>query len=279
MTTYRLTMSYDGASFSGFQRQSAEDLVTVQGLLEATYAELFGERIKLHGAGRTDAGVHARAQVAHLASTRRIPPERLQYALNRALPPTLVITDVRLAADGFHARKSAIGKWYSYRIYNAQTPPALGHGYFTHIPQPLDRDLFEAALAKFVGHYDFEGFCGRGATVQTFDRTLYLAKCCVDAREPAWWQVHFVGDGFLRKMVRNLIGTAADIALGRRPLSAIDMALASGDRSQAGPTAPAEGLTMEEVFYEAAELETRLAQLAALPQDRVGPLLADPLEN
>lgn len=277
MTVYKLTMSYDGAGFSGFQRQSDEDLLTVQGLLEATFSELFGERVKLHGAGRTDAGVHARAQIAHVCSARTIPPERLRYALNRALPPSLVITDVSVADAGFHARKCAIGKWYSYRIYNAQTPPALGHGYFTHIPQPLDRELFEEALACYLGHHDFEGFCGRGATVQTFDRTLYLAKCCVDRCDPAWWQVHFVGDGFLRKMVRNLIGTAVDIALGRRPLSAIERALTSGDRSQAGPTAAACGLTMEEVFYEEATLTERLAQLERLPDDRVAPLLADPL--
>lgn len=272
MTTYKLTMSYDGASFAGFQRQSDEALVTVQGLLEQTIAELFGTPVQIHGAGRTDAGVHARAQVAHFSFDRSIPAERLRYALNRALPPSLVVNDAEVVDAAFHARKSAIGKWYSYRIYNGQTPPALGHGYFTHIPQPMDRDLFAAALAEMVGTHNFEGFCGRGATVKTFVRTLYLAKLCIDAQHPAWWQIHFVGDGFLRKMVRNLVGTAVDIALGRRPLDCVAEALATRDRSKAGPTAPAAGLTMEAVFYDHAVLAAQLDTLRALPSDHVAPL-------
>lgn len=103
-------------------------------------------------------------------------------------------------------------------------------------------------------------------------RTLYLAKLCIDARHPEWWQIHFVGDGFLRKMVRNLVGTAADIALGRRPLSCVADALATRDRSKAGPTAPAAGLTMEAVFYDQAVLAAQLDTLRALPSDHVAPL-------
>lgn len=272
MSVYKLTMSYDGASFAGFQRQSDENLVTVQGLLEETLTTLFKTPVQIHGAGRTDAGVHARAQVAHFAMDRNIPAERLCYALNRALPPYLVVSEAEIVAPTFHARKSALGKWYSYRIFNAQTPPALGHGYFTHIPLAMDRGLFEAALQKMTGAHNFEGFCGRGATVKTFERTLYLAKLCVDERHPAWWQIHFVGDGFLRKMVRNLVGTATDIALGRRPLSCIDDALATRDRSKAGPTAPADGLVMEEVFYDEATLQARLQALSAASEHHVAPL-------
>lgn len=262
-------MSYDGAAFFGFQRQSDEKLPTVQGTLEQTFAELFGERITIHGAGRTDAGVHARAQVAHFASSREIPAERLMYALNRALPAALVISQIEDVNASFHARKSAIGKWYSYHIYNAQTPPALGHGYFTHVPLAMDAVLFSQALAKVVGHHQFEGFCGRGATVKTYDRTLYLAKLRTDG---PWWHVDVVGDGFLRKMVRNLVGTAIDIALGRRALACVDEALATGDRSKAGPTAAPDGLIMEEVFYAQARLDACLAQLAA--QDAETPGLA-----
>lgn len=274
MTTYKLTMSYDGAQFAGFQRQSDENLLTVQGLLEETIGTLFKTPVHIHGAGRTDAGVHARAQVAHFSMERAIPAERLRYALNRALPPFLVVSEAEEVDAAFHARKSAIGKWYSYRIYNGQTPPALGHSYFTHIPQPMDRALFAAALQQMTGAHNFEGFCGRGATVKTFDRTLYLAKLCVDAEHPAWWQVHFMGDGFLRKMVRNLVGTAADIALGRRPLACVEEALATRDRSKAGPTAPAEGLVMEEVFYDSERLQACLDTLTAAAEDRVAPLYA-----
>lgn len=272
LTVYKLVMSYDGSDFSGFQRQSDENLRTVQGELESTFATLFGEQVNVHGAGRTDAGVHARAQVAHLQTTRTIPAERLQYAMNRALPPSLVLTGVEEVDASFHSRKSAIGKWYSYRIYNGQTPPAMGHGYFTHVPIPMDRSLFEQALEKTVGYHNFQGFCGRGATVLTFDRTLYLAKVCV---ENNWWQVHVVGDGFLRKMVRNLVGTAIDVALGRRPLSCVDDALATGNRSKAGPTAAADGLTMEEVFYREEDLQACIERLKVLSGDRVGSLFEE----
>lgn len=277
MTTYKLTMTYDGSFFAGFQRQSDEQLVTVQGLLEQTIAALFGASVHIHGAGRTDAGVHARAQVAHFHFTRQIPAERLCYALNRALPPALVIRQAEVVDDAFHARKHAVGKWYSYRIYNAQTPPALGHGYFTHIPQPMNPVLFRQALAQMVGHHNFEGFCGRGATVKTFERTLYLAKLCIDDNNPAWWQIHFVGDGFLRKMVRNLVGTAVDIALERRPLRCVQEALATHQRSKAGPTAPADGLTMEEVFYDPACLQTCVTTLAERPETVVVPLCGEDL--
>lgn len=272
LNTYKLVMSYDGSDFSGFQRQSDVNLRTVQGVLEDTYGSLFGEKVTFHGAGRTDAGVHARAQVAHLHTSRKIPAERLQYAMNRALPPSLVLSDVCEVDESFHARKSALGKWYSYRIYNAQTPPAMGHGYFTHIPIPMDRVLFEEALQKTVGYHNFQGFCGRGATVLTFDRTLYLAKVCV---ENHWWQIHVVGDGFLRKMVRNLVGTAIDVALGRRALSCVDEALETGLRTKAGPTAAADGLTMEAVFYEQNTLNECIERLERLPKNRVGSLFGD----
>lgn len=272
MSTYKLVMSYDGSAYSGFQRQSDENLRTVQGVIEETFETLFSERVTIHGAGRTDAGVHARAQVAHLQTSRNITAERLQYAMNRALPPSLVLRAVSVVDDDFHARKSAIGKWYSYRIFNAQTPPAMGHGYFTHVPISMDRSLFEAALAKTVGYHNFQGFCGRGATVLTFDRTLYLAKVCV---ENNWWQVHFVGDGFLRKMVRNLVGTAIDVALGRRPLDCVDEALETGLRTKAGPTAAADGLTMEAVFYEESDLDACMKRIEALPTNRVGSLFGD----
>lgn len=272
MKSFKLVMSYDGSEYSGFQRQSDESLRTVQGVIEETFESLFGESVTIHGAGRTDAGVHARAQVAHFSTNREIPAERLQYAMNRALPASLVLTEVEEVNQDFHSRKCALGKWYSYRIYNGQTPPAMGHGYFTHVPIPMDRELFEAALEKIVGYHNFQGFCGRGATVLTFDRTVYLMKVCV---ENNWWQIHFVGDGFLRKMVRNLVGTAIDVALGRRPLTCVDEALATGERTKAGPTAAADGLTMEQVFYNEAELQACIKKLEVTASNRVGSLFGE----
>jgi tRNA pseudouridine38-40 synthase len=267
MTTFKLTMTYDGSCYYGFQRQKEADRPTVQGILEEALSFILNEPVTIHGAGRTDAGVHARAQVAHFHTDRSISAASLVYALNRALPDSLVVTDACLVDDHFHARKCAIGKWYSYRIYNGAFPPAIGHQYFAHVPQPIDEALLRQALTEFCGPHCFKGFCGRGSSVQSYDRTLYLAHLLI-SEDRRWWQIHFVGDGFLRKMVRNLVGTALDISLGRRPMTIIAEALVSGDRRKAGKTAAAQGLVMERVFYDAQDLNRTIERIRAmtLPQ-------------
>lgn len=263
MTTFKLTMSYDGSCYYGFQRQKEENRPTIQGTLEQALSFLLNEPVIIYGAGRTDAGVHARAQVAHFHTERAISAHSLVYALNRALPPSLVITDACQVNENFHARKCAIGKWYSYRIYNGAFPPAIGHQYFTHVPQPIDERLFRQALSHFCGRHCFKGFCGRGSSVQSYDRTLYVARALVDD-DHRWWQIHFVGDGFLRKMVRNLVGTAVDISLERRPMDIITQALESGDRTKAGKTAAAQGLVLEKVFYDVDDLDQTICRINAM---------------
>lgn len=273
MSTFMLTLSYDGSSFHGFQRQKKKEIPTVQGTLEEALCLVLQENIIVYGAGRTDAGVHARAQVAHIQTDCSISADSLMYALNRALPPSLVICHSELVDDSFHARKCAVGKWYSYRLFNGSLPPALGHQYFACVTQPLDEALFRQSLNQMIGNHWFKGFCGHGSSVKSYDRTLYLAKPLVDVHRQ-WWEIHFVGDGFLRKMVRNMVGTAIDVALHRKPLSCIDETIRSGDRRKAGKTAAPEGLTLEAVFYEQNQLEGVIRDLNAMdsPSNKVVPV-------
>lgn len=247
MGTYKLVMSYDGSRFAGFQRQSMDARPTIQGVVEDLLQTTFQETVTLHGSGRTDAGVHARAQVCHISLTANIPPDRLRYALNRQLPDDIVITEVSMAPHGFHARKCAVGKTYSYTIYNGRIPPALGHAYYTHVPQKMDAALFEEALSPLLGHHNFQGFCGRRSSIKSYDRTLLGWQLAV---QDDWWHITFIGDGFLRKMVRNIVGSAIDIATGHKSRDIIKNALVSQDRCDAGHTAPAKGLVLEEVFYD-----------------------------
>lgn len=257
MQRMKLTLEYDGSQFAGFQRQANESIRTVQGVLEARLALLLNEKIVIHGAGRTDGGVHARGQVAHMDTSRNITPQRLRYALSRNLPPDLVVREVEAVDETFHARKCALGKWYSYHLYNGRPPHAIGHMYVTYETQPIDEVLLKNAIGQVVGRHDFRGFCGRGATVQTFERTIYRAEVL---RDGDWLSVHFVGDGFLRKMVRNIVGSALDVATGRRSSDTVQKALSSGDRTKAGTTAPAQGLYLESVFYDQEALDRAKAE-------------------
>lgn len=250
MHRIKLTMSYDGTHFSGFQRQRNAPR-TIQGVFEDVFAQTFNENVVLHGSGRTDAGVHARNQVAHIDVQRAIPTDRMLYALNRLLPKDLVLLAAEKVTHDFHARKSALGKAYSYRIFNGRIPPALGFRYFCHVPQPLDAVLMRESLQAILGFHSFQGFCAHGSSVKSFDRTIYAVD--LDIKD-AWWTVRIIGDGFLRKMVRNLVGSAMDIAGGRKSLAIMRQALMSGQRCDAGQTAPAAGLFLDHVFYEQAEM-------------------------
>lgn len=245
LPTVKLVLSYDGTGFSGFQRQENAER-TVQGVFETVFSKTFHEQVVLHGSGRTDAGVHARRQVAHITIRQEIPPDRIRYALNRCLPKDLVVVEAEEAPRGFHARKSAVGKAYSYRIFNGRVPPAIGHAYFCHIPQPLDRALMIQSLCAVLGHHSFKGFCAHGSSVKTFERTVHAVDLDIADH---WWTIRVLGDGFLRKMVRNIVGSAIDVAGRRKPPALMTNTLASGLRSHAGQTAPPEGLFLDNVFY------------------------------
>jgi tRNA pseudouridine38-40 synthase len=247
MRTLKLTLQYDGTDYVGWQRQPTG--VSVQALLEDAVAPIAGQHVTLHGAGRTDAGVHALAQVASVGLDTALPAPTIARAINAVLPPDVRVLGVEDTSESCHARFSARSKTYEYRIVNAPLVSAFLYRYVWHVPQPLDVDAMRAAAAPLVGTHDFAGFQGAGSPVATSQRTILA----LDLEEGGGFDLPLVirvtGDGFLRHMVRNIVGTLVEVGIGRwdpwRLLSVLD----SRDRTQAGPTAPAQGLFLAHVTY------------------------------
>jgi tRNA pseudouridine38-40 synthase len=249
--TIRLLIQYDGTGFVGWQRQ--ESGTSIQGLIEEALARIEGSPVTLHGAGRTDAGVHAAGQVASARLTTSLDDATLARALNANLPPSIRVFDVATVADDFHARFSARSKTYEYRIWNGAAVPPFLRQFVWHVPQPLAIDLIQQGADALVGEHDFAAFQGTGGTVHTTVRTVTSARWIPDkARLPvegALLTFEMRGEGFLRHMVRAVTGTLVEIGLGRRASDDIPRLLASRDRSQAGRTAPACGLFLMKVDY------------------------------
>jgi tRNA pseudouridine38-40 synthase len=246
MPTFKLTLEYDGAAFAGWQTQR-EGLRTAQGELMRALTEIASGTVRLMGAGRTDRGVHAEGQVASAALETRLDAETLRRALNAKLPPDLAVLSAELRHDSFDARRDALGKRYRYQLWNGELPSPLRAPRFHHVREPLDLAALEAAAALLVGNHDFASFRGAGSAVKTNLRTL--ERIDVLGASGAEIRIGFEGDGFLRHMVRNLVGTLVEIGLGRRAPAWASEVLAARDRAAAGPTAPAYGLTLEFVRY------------------------------
>jgi tRNA pseudouridine38-40 synthase len=250
---WKLVLAYDGTDFHGWQVQPG--LATIQGELAAAIERICGERTLPQGSGRTDAGVHALAQVASVALQSPIPPANFQRALNRKLPSAIRVLHAEHAAEDFHARHSAFAKQYEYRIYRGEIcPPHLAR-YVYATPQPLDIDAMQQAAPLVIGTHDFSSFAASDpdrATRMAADpdldniRTLTLS---------AWHQEGDLlrytvrGDGFLHHMVRNLVGTFLEVGRARRRIADIPELIASRNRAAAGATAPARGLFLHSVFY------------------------------
>ncbi len=240
----RMIVEYDGTHYSGWQRQKQDP--SVQQTLEDAMARLFGQPITLHGAGRTDAGVHARGMVCHFDCQTRIPPERIAYALNFALPRDVRVKRSEQAADDFHARFDAVGKWYRYAIYNHPQAGALNRLYVAHVPFHLEVDAMQRALAHLPGTHDFAAFAASGSTVKNTVRTIdgaFLQK------QDETLTLDVIGNGFLYNMVRIIAGTLLDVGKGKLPEDVFAQMIQSGDRVRGGTTAPAHGLTLMQVFY------------------------------
>lgn len=263
MPTFRITVSYDGTDFNGWQRQP--DGTSIQGLLEEALRELDGRDVAVAGAGRTDAGVHALAQVAAFALERTIAPDALVRAVNVRLPESVRVLDAAPVDAAFHPRFDARAKHYRYRIWNARVLSPFERRYAWHIIDRLDVGAMNAAAALLVGTHDFAAFCGTGSDAATTVRTILssrIAECgvrsnCGSDHESAFRSpqsaliVYEVsGDGFLRYMVRNIVGSLVEIGCGRFPPSWLGEVLASRDRTKAGRTAPAPGLFLVGVKYE-----------------------------
>jgi tRNA pseudouridine38-40 synthase len=244
MRTIKLTVAYDGTEFVGWQRQGKG--VSVQGLIEEALAAIEGAPVTLHGAGRTDSGVHAVGQVATARVTSPIGDTRLARALNAHLPESIRVTGLTTVPDDFHARFSAVSKAYEYRIWNARTQPPFIRLYAWHIMEPLDVAAMREGTRAIVGEHDFAAFRSARGINHTTVREITSAAWTADG--PAL-TFAIEGKGFLRYMVRSLVGTLVEIGRGaRRPGEMADL-LASRDRSSAGRTAPALGLFLMKVDY------------------------------
>lgn len=254
---WKLTLAYDGTDFHGWQIQPG--LATIQGELSSAIERVSGERTLPQGSGRTDAGVHALAQVASVALEAPIPPENLLRALNRALPAAIRVLEAQHAEPSFHARHLAVGKQYEYRIYRGEIcPPALAR-YVYALSWPLDIAAIEAAAPLVLGTHDFSSFAAvdpdrttRMSHSQDIDNVRTLTHS-------VWHQdgdllIYTVrGNGFLHHMVRNLVGTFLEIGRGQRTSEELPELIAARDRNLAGATAPARGLFLHSVSYAASE--------------------------
>ncbi|HWS99971.1 MAG TPA: tRNA pseudouridine(38-40) synthase TruA [Pyrinomonadaceae bacterium] len=247
---YRLTLQYDGTDFHGWQVQSGER--TVQGELARVLALLEGDEVIVHGAGRTDAGVHAEEQVASVRLRREMEPGRLRAALNGNLARDVRVVEASVAAEDFHARYSARGKTYVYRISNAPVMSPFLARYALHEARPLDTERMRRAARLFLGEHDWTAFSAAQSEARTRVRTVteLEVKETAGARgRGRLIEIEASADGFLRYMVRSIAGTLHAAGRGETDEETIGRAINIGDRSLAGATAPAHGLTLMRVHY------------------------------
>jgi tRNA pseudouridine38-40 synthase len=244
MKIIRLVVEYDGTRFAGWQWQA--NGLSVQEVVEGALAQLLGTFVRVHVAGRTDAGVHARGQVLHFRTDRQLPMVAYRAGLNRLLPDDIAIRHASEAPAGFHARYSARGKWYRYSLSLAPVRSPLAARGAWHLRAPLDLEAMTLAAAAFVGRHDFRAFRTSGCDARTTVRDIFA---CDLRREGELLHIDVRGGGFLRHMVRLMVGTLVDIGRGKRPVGDVARLL-GGELPMAGPTAPPQGLCLMEVYYE-----------------------------
>ncbi len=257
----KLTISYDGGAYSGWQVQP--DKPTVQGTFEATWQRLTQESIRVTAAGRTDAGVHALGQVVGLATETRLTNDELHRGLNALLPDDVAVVTIEDARESFHATYDAVGKRYRYHIHNARSPSVFTRHFAWHYPQPLDAAAMHRAGQALVGRHDFSSFETAGSERPDSVRTiheLHVAASLRDANSPVSERLPHVyssrlitldvaGDGFLYNMVRTIVGTLVEVGTGKRDVNWPAEVLAACDRRRAGQTAPPHGLFLVRVDY------------------------------
>jgi tRNA pseudouridine38-40 synthase len=248
VTRYKMVVAYDGTDYAGFQVQ--KNGRTVQGEIEKALQTMSkGEFIRIHGAGRTDAGVHAKGQVIHFDYPGEIAAEGMQKALNALTDKEIAIVDAEVVDESFHARFLAKGKKYQYRIDNRKVANPLTRRYMYHHRYPMKIKETKEALSYLVGTHDFTSFTSVHSEVEDKVRTIVEASVDVDEEENEW-VFTFVGDGFLYNMIRIIMGTIVEVADGRRKAEEIPLILEAKDREKAGITLNPEGLCMMEVYYD-----------------------------
>lgn len=247
MRTVRLVVEYDGTEFAGWQEQA--NLPTVQGALQDAVASMVQKPTRVRGASRTDAGVHARGQVAAFdVDDDRIPLLGFLRGLNTLLPPAVAVRAAEEAPPGWDPRRTSRGKRYVYTYWEGPVRPALERHRAWHVRGELELEAMTEAAQALLGTHDFESFRAAGCVAEHAVRTLYAVH--VDRGPQQRVALTVVGNAFLRNMVRIIAGHLAEVGLGRRPVGSVAEALAARDRTRAGITAPAAGLTLDEVIYD-----------------------------
>jgi tRNA pseudouridine38-40 synthase len=242
--TYRLLLSYRGTRYAGWQRQ--QNALTVQQAVEEALERLLGNPVRVVGASRTDAGVHARGQVAHLELPEPFPASGLVHGTNHHLPEDVRVLAASVVPAGFHARKHAWGKEYLYRLSRAPVVSPLDSHFVARAPGSLDAEQLSRAAELLPGRHDFSAFALAGGSHGQPVRRIFSAQWEEKGEELCF---RVAGEGFLRGMVRALVGTMVEVGAGKRSPESFAELLTGRPRAAAGPTAPAHGLVLERVFY------------------------------
>ena len=248
MRRFRFEVAYDGTSFHGWQVQPG--LPTIQGVLEEVIGAIEGQPVHVHGSGRTDAGVHALAQVAAVSLENPIPPENFQRAVNRLLPRSIRIGQISETDPGFHPRFDARRKTYQYRIFRDQTCPPFDRHFVYHHPYPLNEAAITSAARLLVGEHDFSAFAAsdeRDQLAASRRRTIFVSAC---SRQEKMLLYTVTGSGFLKHMVRNIVGVLLEVGKGNLDSSDLLARLQPGSGIPPGPAVPARGLFLVSVDYE-----------------------------
>ncbi len=245
MRNIKIVIEYDGTAYHGWQRQIG--VSTVQQVLEETIGRITQEEVTVIGSGRTDAGVHALKQCAHFKTRTAIGVRNLLLGINSLLPPDVAVKELVDEEEAFHARYDVKSKIYMYQIVNAPIRPVLYHRYCWYVRSPLDTDRMEEALFFLKGNHDFSSFCGKKEHNLNCIRTLMEVH--VQRSGPELIRLYFEADGFLRYMVRTIVGTAIEVARGKRSPGELREILESRNRERAGITAPPQGLFLMDVKY------------------------------
>lgn len=246
MNNYKITIQYDGTRYKGWQGQNSTDQ-TIQGKIEKVLEALTGHPMEITGSGRTDAGVHARGQVANFHIEEHFTKEEILSYLNRYLPEDIAVTSIEKVDDRFHSRYHAVAKTYRYHIHTGEIPDVFGRKFEYHYEKALDVEQMKKAAAYLTGTHDFTSFCGNKKMKKSAVRTIYSINFAVDGAELL---IDYRGNGFLQNMVRILTGTLIEVGDGRRTPEEMAAILESKNRENAGYTAPACGLTLMDVEYE-----------------------------
>lgn len=245
MKKIQLTIAYDGTDYNGWQRQ--KNGCGIEEIVERTCTEIFQQEVRIIGASRTDAGVHAWGQVATISVDTTIPTDRIPYALNSRLPEDIVIRKAQVRKMEFHPRYDAVKKTYSYAIYNGAFMDPKKRKYMAFESKSLNLEAMKKAACNFIGEHDFKGFCSTGSSVKSTVRTIF--ECSIK-KESNTIEIIVTGNGFLYNMVRIIAGTLIEVGKGKIPAQHIQEIIKSKNRDLAGKTAPAKGLTLVTIYYE-----------------------------